>query len=193
VAQLLEGRRASENAYVLDSLESSGYHIRFTRSLDDAKSYLQDRYADQPDARFGLLASSRDRLLPRFRVYNDFQATQMVRFGPWYGDGEDALSGRSCRLLKDCVTEFGAQGLELDAALVAWGTDLRRAGGTWDSSRASRYQRSVAEVRDPHQLRVNSYRVLLTRGREASIIFIPPTSEMDETADYLEASGILKL
>jgi hypothetical protein len=48
-------------------------------------------------------------------------------------------------------------------------------------------------VQDAHQLRVNSYRVLLTRGREASVIFVPPVTEMDETAEYLQASGILGL
>jgi hypothetical protein len=193
VAQVLDGCPPGENAKVLSALEQSGYHLRLTRDLDVAKHYLKDRYQDQPDARFGLLASSRDRLLPRFRVYNDFQATKLVRFGPWYADTEGDPSGRSCRLLEDCVTEFGAQGLELDAALVAWGADFRMASGRWDSSGASRYKRSVAEVRDPHQLRLNSYRVLLTRGREASVIFVPPTGELDETADYLRASGVLGL
>ncbi|MBM3465697.1 MAG: DUF2075 domain-containing protein [Armatimonadetes bacterium] len=193
VAQVLDGCPPSENAKVLAALEQSGYHLRLTRDLDVAKVYLQDRYRDQPDARFGLLASSRDRLLPRFRVYNDFQATKVVRFGPWYADTEGDPSGRSCRLLKDCVTEFGAQGLELDAALVAWGADFRMVSGRWDSSSASRYKRGVAAVRDPHQLRLNSYRVLLTRGREASVIFVPPTGEVDETAEYLRASGVLGL
>jgi Uncharacterized conserved protein (DUF2075) len=45
-----------------------------------------------------------------------------MRLGPWYGDGEE--SHRSCRHLRECVTEFGAQGLELDGVLLAWGTDL---------------------------------------------------------------------
>lgn len=193
VAQLLDGCPASENAGVLHSLEVNGFHIRMTRDLDVAKRYLQDRYRDQPDARFGLLASSRDRLLKRFRVYNDFQSTKVVRFGPWYGDSESDPSGRSCRLLQDCVTEFGAQGLELDAALVAWGADFRMQSGRWDSSQAARYQRSLATVRDSHQLRLNSYRVLLTRGREASVIFVPPAPEMNETAEYFANSGILPL
>jgi len=193
VAQVLDGCPPDENAKVLKALEENGYHLRLTRDLATAKAYLQERYHDQPDARYGLLASSRDRLLPSFRVYNDFQATKMVRFGPWYGDAEGDASGRSCRLLEACVTEFGAQGLELDAALVAWGADLRRVGGKWDSSKAARYRGGVAQVQDAHQLRVNSYRVLLTRGREASVIFVPAVGEMDETAQYLSTSGVLSL
>jgi len=50
---------------------------------------------------------------------NDFQSTRRVRYGRWYGDDEDAPGGRSCRQLRECVTEFGAQGLELDALLRA--------------------------------------------------------------------------
>jgi hypothetical protein len=193
VAQVLEGCPASENAAILQGLERSGFHFRMTRDLENAREYLQQRYHDQPDARFGLLASSRDRLLPRFRIYNDFQSTKIIRHGPWYGDAQNDPSGRSCRLLRDCVTEFGAQGLELDAALVAWGADFRMHQGKWDSSGAARYQKGVASVRDSHQLRLNSYRVLLTRGREASVIFVPPVSELDETAHYLSQCGILEL
>jgi DUF2075 family protein len=91
------------------------------------------------------------------------------------------------------VTEFGAQGLELDAALVAWGADFKRADGKWNSSAAAKYRRTMSEVRDPHQLRLNSYRVLLTRGREATVIFVPQRPEMDETAEYLAASEVCSL
>ncbi|MEY4674440.1 MAG: hypothetical protein RL148_2224, partial [Planctomycetota bacterium] len=48
-------------------------------------------------------------------------------------------------------------------------------------------------VRDPHQLRLNSYRVLLTRGREASVVFVPPSSLLDETFAHLRASGFREL
>lgn len=45
-------------------------------------------------------------------------------------------------------------------------------------------------VKDPFQLRVNAYRVLLTRGRDGSVIFIPTLRELDETHDYLAMSGV---
>jgi hypothetical protein len=38
---------------------------------------------------------------------------------------------------------------------------------------------------------LNSYRVLLTRGREATVIFVPPMPEMDETFEYLIACGVM--
>jgi len=77
--------------------------------------------------------------------------------------------------------------------VLTLGTDFRMVRAQWDSSKASRYMRGVAEVRDPHQLRLNSYRVLLTRGREASVIFVPPVGEMDETAECLRGSGVVAL
>lgn len=190
VAGVLEGEPAPENRKLADQLEASDYHLRITREIDDAKNYLRERYSGEPDKRFGLLASSRDKELGRFRIANDYQATKQVRFGPWYGQDEHDPDGRSCRRLLDCVTEFGAQGLELDAALVAWGTDFRMRSGRWNSSDARQFKKDGVEVKDPHQLRVNSYRVLLTRGREGAVIFVPPIASMDETYEYLTASGI---
>jgi len=78
------------------------------------------------------------------------------------------------------VTEFGAQGLELDAALLAWGTDFVRANGSWSNANARGYKRG-AKVKDPFQLRLNACRVLLTRGRDATVVFVPPIDGLNET------------
>jgi hypothetical protein len=189
---LLEGKDASALAQMAARLNAEGYHLRITRDLDVAKDYLRERYADDPAARFGLIASSKDRDLVRFGVENDFQSTKRVRFGPWYGEDEDDYAGNSCRLLETCVTEFGAQGLELDAVLLAWGTDFIRHTGRWSTANARGY-RPGAKVRDPYQLRVNAYRVLLTRGRDATVIFVPRFGALDETHDYLVSAGFVAL
>lgn len=177
-------------AALATKLEDSGYHLRMTRDLDRARQYLRERYANDSDARYGLLASSRDKDLPRFGVENDFQTTKTRRHGPWYGDGDD--SRLSCRHMWDVVTEFGAQGLELDAVLLAWGTDLVRADGDWSIARARGFKRG-AKVRDPRQLRLNAYRVLLTRGRDGTVVFVPEMPELAETAEYLKACGFMDL
>jgi hypothetical protein len=111
--------------------------------------------------------------------------------GPWYGDPEDGAAGRSCRRLETCVTEFGAQGLELDATLLAWGTDLIRNNGAWSNANARGYRKRT-QVRDPFQLRVNAYRVLLTRARDACVVFVPPIPDLDETYSYLVAAGFVE-
>jgi hypothetical protein len=191
VAGVLEPAPVEENAKVAATLAAGDFHLRITRDLETAREYLRERFSDAPDARYGLVASSRDRDLPSFRVYNEFQATKQVRFGPWYGDAE--ASDRSCRRLKDCVTEFGAQGLELDGALLAWGTDFRLDGGSWSIARSRGFKKGGPKPRNPLQLRKNAYRVLLTRGRSATVVFVPPMPELDETFAYLAASGCVEV
>jgi DUF2075 family protein len=199
VADLLGGRPPDGLQARAAALEASGYHLRITRDLERAKQYLWDRYASEPEKRFGLLASSRDRRLEDdFGVPNSFQATKNVKVGPWYADPQDHPAGHSCRRLVACVTEFGAQGLELDAALVAWGSDFVRATGTdglttWSIAEARKYKKDAVPVRNPEQLRLNSYRVLLTRGREATVLFVPPAPLWDATWEYLVASGMRQL
>ncbi len=137
-ASLAESLTAAEGPRNASLWRLDGIKLYVTRNLDFAKAYLRERYGDQTDARYGILASSRDRDLMRFGVDNTFQTTKNVRRGPWYVGGDEDPD--SCRHLRTCMTEFGAQGLELDMALVAWGTDLRRAGGAWDNSLARKYR-----------------------------------------------------
>lgn len=188
VEDLLDGGPVLENIERAKKLEKDGYHLRITRDLDKAKNYLCERYAEHLEARFGLIASSKDKDLLRFGINNDFQSTKRVQFGPWYGDNEDAPKGRSCRHLNDCVTEFGAQGLELDAVLLAWGTDFIYDKGKWSNAKARGYRNS-ARIKNPFQLRLNAYRVLLTRGRDATVVFVPQLEILDETFEYLKQNG----
>jgi hypothetical protein len=192
VAGLLAGDDAAALARTAARLERDGYHLRLARDLGAAKRYLRDRYAGHRAARFGLVASSRDKDLAAFGVPNGWQDTKNVRVGPWYGDDEDAYGGQSCRRLERAVTEFGAQGLELDAALLAWGTDFARDGAGWSNARARGYKRG-AHVKDAFQLRLNAYRVLLTRGRDATVVYVPPLPALDETHAYLAQAGFRSL
>ena len=171
-------------------LADAGYHLRISRDLAAAKSYLRDRYAESPLARFGIVASSRDRDLGGFGIANDWQSTKRIRVGPWSGDAEE--SAASCRRLEIVVTEFAAQGLELDAVLLAWGTDFVRSGGRWSNAGARGYKRGKTPE-DPFQLRLNAYRVLLTRGRDGTVVFVPPLAALDETYDHLVACGFKPL
>jgi hypothetical protein len=170
-------------------LESRGFHLRISRDLQVAKEYLWERYRDDPEARFGLVASARDKDLAQFGIPNQSTSRfQRFEYGPWYVEGDGDYLGRSCRTLRTCVTEFGAQGLELDAALVAWGTDFVRSRGAWDTSRMKRYAQPN-RIRDARQLRLNAYRVLLTRARDANVVFVPPIPLLDETYEHLRTAG----
>jgi hypothetical protein len=188
VELLVERDDAPRAAKLAEDLHQGGHRFLLTRSLDSARAYLRSRYAEAPRARYGLIASSRCKRLEEFEVDNSFQTTKRLKVGPWYN--APASDPLSCRALDTVVTEFQAQGLELDMALMAWGTDYRRAEGAWNSSLARRHQHAVA---DPHALRRNSYRVLLTRGRDGTLIFVPPLPELDETWDWLRACGLRTL
>jgi hypothetical protein len=170
-------------------LAANNYPIYITRELEIAKEYARDRYAEDVNARFGLLASSRDRELPAFGIANQFQDSKNMKIGPWFSEGEG--SALSCRNLEKPATEFQAQGLELDFSIVCWGGDLIRENGAWTSRYAPKYK--GGKVRDPFQLRINSYRVLLTRGRDGMAIFVPKIAKLDETYAYLRSAGLAEL
>ena len=167
-----------------------GLSLWATRDLETAKRYIRERYEDVPDARFGLLTSSRDKLLASHGIDNSWQG-KVRRKGPWFTDGEE--SPDSCRHLLRCVSEFDIQGLELDMALLGWGSDLVRENGRWNDSRARKYKAGPVPVRDKFQLRLNAYRVLLTRGRDGTVIFVPRDQTLDETWDFLLGSGFSEL
>jgi hypothetical protein len=90
-----------------------------------------------------------------------------------------------------CVTRCGdgvlVPGLELDFPIVCWGNDFIW-NGEWKSPPAKR-----SKAKDPHQLRVNSYRVLLTRGRNGFIVFVPNEIGMQSTYEALKGVGFREM
>jgi hypothetical protein len=76
--------------------------------------------------------------------------------------------------------------------LLAWGTDFVRRGGAWSSDGATKYLKRV-KVKSEAQLRLNAYRVLLTRGRDGTVVFVPELEELDETFGYLVGAGVVAL
>ncbi|MBD2020161.1 DUF2075 domain-containing protein [Leptolyngbya sp. FACHB-36] len=171
-------------AMLMPSLLAAGYDPYLTRDLEQAMAYCRDRYQDQPDKRYGLLASSRAHNLSQHGIANEYMATQRVKMGPWYIDPPN--SPLSCCALDSVVTEFGCQGLELDYPIVGWGDDL-----LWRSTWMTRSRQK--NVRDPLRLRLNSYRVLLTRGRDGFVVFVPPDATMDTTFEALQSAGLRSL
>lgn len=175
----------SELSEIATRLRSQGYQLRVTRDLARAKEFLWAKYRESPDARFGLVVSSRDKALRDFGVVPS--DGRFFRPGPWYSDPESSPS--SCRRLQDTITEFSAQGLELDHTLLVWGGDFVLKSGIWDSSAAKKYL-AKSRIRNPLQLRRNAYRVLLTRGREGVLICLPRgLTTLDETYDFLISAG----
>lgn len=174
VRALLDGRLDSAAAFS-EKMVKQGYRLYVTRDLQRATGYARERYRSEEDKRYGLLGSSKARL-NSFGIPTDYFSTRRMRLGPWYYD--DPQSARSCCRLDSAATEFQCQGLELDLPIVGWGVDLHWDGGVWQS-RPPRQSYAA----NPHQLRLNSYRVLLTRGRDGSVLFVPDGGR-DFDADY---------
>ncbi len=110
---------------------------------------------------------------------------------------------RASDALEVAATEYACQGLELDAVGLAWGGDLVRGPGGWRCrSFAGRAWQQVKGAAEQDFIR-NTYRVLLTRARYETVIWVPPGSptddpfhdptrpaaEMDAIADFLLACG----
>jgi hypothetical protein len=182
VAALLSGKLHEANA-IAERISAQNFPIFVTRDLEKAKTYLAERFKDESSKRYGILASSKDRVLPKYGIKNDFHNTKMVKNAKWYNAsvGEEG----SCCNFEEVVTDFGCQGLELDMAIVAWGNDFLWDGTSW----TLRKMRTLIPQEDPFQLRLNSYRVLLTRSREGLLVFIPPEVEFDATENALLAAG----
>ena len=102
------------------------------------------------------------------------------------------------------ATEFSCQGLELDYVGLCWDADLIREAGRADwrvrNFRGTDWQLS----RQPEAIanQINTYRVLLTRARYETVIFIPLGDDddrtrkpaiYDATANFLLACGVRRL
>jgi hypothetical protein len=188
VDELLDAGNAEAARALADELHDGGFRLLLAEDLATARSYLRERYGESPQARYGLVASSKDRTLPEHGVDNTFQTTKRLRVGPWFN--APPMETRSCCQLADVGTEFAVQGLELDMALLCWGSDLLRRGGRWSVSGA---RGTRGKVLDPLGMRRNVYRVLLTRGRDGTVLYLPERPENVETRQYLRAAGLREL
>lgn len=183
VSRLL-GEELEVAAHFAREIDEQIYPIRLFRDLDAARRYVIDRFEGEPGALFGLLASSHAKNLRDHGIDNTWDATRRVRVEQWFNDPpESEYSG--CQLDQP-ITEFMCQGLELDLPLVCWGSDMIWHDGGW------RYMpvRRKFPLQDPEQIVRNTYRVLLTRGRDGLAVFVPPGAAFDETAEALGAAGI---
>lgn len=188
VSAILDAGDPQRARGIADELHAGGFRFLLTDDLEAGRRYLRERFGEAPLARYGLVASSKDKELPGHGVDNTFQTTKRLRVGPWFNAApSDPLS---CCRLTEVATEFVVQGLELDMALLAWGSDLRRHGNTWSiaDSRGTR-----GKLQDPQALRRNVYRVLLTRGRDGTIVFMPQRPQFAATRQFLGDCGFREL
>lgn len=178
VENLLEDKIAASKERIAN-LFNEDYPIYITRNLELAKLYVRNKYLDEPDKTFGFIASSKSKILPSYGIRNGYTENPSFTFSQYYVDDKHFSY---CRNLNSVVTEFACQGLELDMPIVAWDADWIYNAG-WNDMSPNR------KAKDSKKLRKNSYRVLLTRGRDGLVIFVPNENSLDNTYQVLLDAG----
>lgn len=143
-------------------LKKERYTIKIVDNLDEAKNYVQKMYQGT-DKTYGIIVSSDIKYPKGVKVIPYSEPYVQPKHHVAYFNYPN--SQYYCRNLEYAATEFDVQGLELDMAIVYWGKDLRREDDTWKISHPKR------GVEDAYQMKLNAYRVLLTRGRDGVIIY----------------------
>ena len=170
------------------------YPIFLTRDLDKAKEFLRNK--NRGHRRTGLVASSGARRLRPLGL----DVTADIDVAHWFLNPKDDV--RSSCFLELPATEFAVQGLELDWVGLCWGDDFRKEDQGWSfhSFKGTKWQ--VERQDERKQFIKNKYRVLLTRGREGLILFVPkgsqsdhtrPSKNYDSTFEYLKRIGIKEI
>ncbi len=180
------GKSETDLETIAMQLRMASYPILITRELQWAKEYALTRFEGEANRRYGLLASSKARNLQTHGVDNRYD--RYFDTAKWFN--ADPGHKLSCCQLDKPAQEFHCQGLELDLPIVCWGDDVWWDHAGWQI----RSGRTNPLVRDPEMFRRNTYRVLLTRGREGLVIFVPPGSPvMNATAERLIRCGAATL
>jgi hypothetical protein len=165
-----------------------------TRDLDDLRAALR-RFA-RGRRRAGLVAAAGAK-----RLRAEGLGVQAEDVADWFLRRWPDV--RASDALETFATEYDCQGLELDMVGLAWGGDLLWRGDAWLPRRFA--GAGWQTVRSAEEMRhiVNTYRVLLTRARYETVIWVPRGSdpadpwfdrtrdarELDAIADFLRACG----
>ena len=158
-----------------------------TRSLAQMRTWL--RAAARGNRRCGLVGSSGAARLRAEGLGAELPHMDAGAVAHWFLDRwpQDV---RAADALEQVATEFSCQGLELDYVGLCWGGDFLRAPSGWLPRRfaGTRWQ----QVRKPDDVayRHNSYRVLLTRARYATVIWVPEGDSRDGTRDPAQLNDV---
>jgi len=154
----------------------NGVRFAVTRSLLLMRAALRPRGSRTA----GLVASSGARRLRAEGLGATLPHQDADVVARWFLDRWPDI--RSGDALEVVASEFGVQGLELDRVGLCWDVDLIRDGRGWVARRfrASAWTRAGPEVQAN---RINAYRVLLTRARHGTVIWVPEGCKRDSTRD----------
>lgn len=197
VDKVLRNDRAGASALAT----AHDFPVLVTRDLASLRQALRARARGL--RRAGLVASAGAKRLRADGLGVELPHMDRAAVARWFLDHwpDDV---RASDALEVVATEFSCQGLELDYVGLAWGGDLVRRDGQW---LVRFFHGKNWRNRDPASEawsnQVNTYRVLLTRARYETVIWVPRGSragtpfhdttrdaaELDAIADFLLACG----
>lgn len=160
---------------------AGGVPFLLTRSLPDARAAL--RRLARGTRRAGLVCSAGARRLVADGIWPNFPHLDATAIANWFLRRWPDV--RASDALELPATQFACQGLELDHVGLCWGNDLIRRDGRMEwiarSLAGTRWQEPRGEAAIAFQ--INTYRVLLTRARYETVIWVPAGDAVDATRD----------
>jgi hypothetical protein len=145
--------------------------------------------------RAGLVCSAGAKRLRADGVWPNFPHLDADAMAHWFLDRWPDV--RASDALELPATQFACQGLELDQVGLCWGNDLVRRGGqpggaAWQARAfvGTGWQVMRREAAIAYQ--VNTYRVLLTRARYETVIWVPQGDATDRTRDPASFDAIAR-
>jgi hypothetical protein len=171
---------------------AGGVPFRITRSLTALRGEL--RRLARGSRRAGLVCSADAKRLRADGLSADFPHMDADAVANWFLNAWPDV--RASDALELPATQYACQGLELDYVGLCWGGDLiiapNRASWCARKFRGTKWQ----TIQRPEAIiwQINTYRVLLSRARYETILFIPPGDAADATrspAAFDQVAGFL--
>lgn len=180
--------------------EIDHFPIYLTRSLETMREWLS--LTTRGNRRCGLVASSGARRLRGYGLGSTLSTQDLDGIKHWFLKPREDV--RSSYALETSATEYACQGLELDRVGLCWDGDMTWSSkvSKWDYRRFSGTNWQRPTKPEAIENIKNTYRVLMSRAREALVIWVPPGEEtdrtrpekwMNETAEYFSDCGIRSL
>jgi hypothetical protein len=171
VAEWTEAVLANDPSRASRLAASAPLPVFLTRDLDTLRLAL--RRLSRGTRRAGLLRSAGARRLRAEGLAAEVASDDVPN---WFLNRWPDI--RASDALEAAATEYACQGLELDLVGLAWDLDFRREGDGWAGYRLSG-DRWMHERKEFDFVR-NTYRVLLSRARYETVIWVPRGSARDE-------------
>lgn len=160
----------------------SGYAIYVSRHLQDIESYLMARYKDSPNSHC-YIATSQVEMVSNSPFSNDFQDSRKLNIKEYFQSNGKILNSKEKNI---CISPYDIQGLELKMPVICWEEDFLWYNDNWKFPFITSVEGGIWQI-------INAYRVMLTRGRDGIIIYLPNEWDFNSTYCMFRDIGIPEL